>query len=91
MKSELFKNSYCVFVDQAHSKHYKKELEKENLIEKGIGILNAKVNSNLSCIVIPNHLNYNLIVAKLWNNRKDGGFWHQWGMGYAGKEWETCT
>jgi len=90
MKSELFSNSYCIFVDQNNSQYYKKELEKNNLIEKGIRILNAMFNKNTSCIVIPNHCEYISIRETLWNNRKDGGFWPQWGMGYEGKEWELA-
>jgi hypothetical protein len=90
MKSSLFQNSYCVFVDRKHSNHYNKELKKIN--EKGLGILNAKFNKELSCIVIPIHLNFQNIVKTLWENRVDGsGFWHQYGMGYEGKEWEIHT
>ena len=90
MKSELFSESYCIFVDQNNSDHYKKELENNNLIEKGIRVLNAKFNKDTSCIVIPMHCDFNQIRETLWKNRKDGGFWMQKGMGYAGKEWEIA-
>ena len=90
MKSELFKNSYCIFVDSINSKYYNQLLEKENLIEKGIRVLNATFDKTLSCIVIPPALNHNQVIETLWNNKKDGGFWHQYGMGYEGKEWELC-
>ena len=90
MKSELFKNSYCVFVDSINSKYYNQLLQKENLIEKGLRVLNAKFNPDLSCIVIPPAQNHNKIIEILWNNKKDGGFWHQHGMGYEGREWELC-
>jgi len=88
MKSELFSNSYCIFVDQINAYHYKKVLEENNLIRKGIRILNAKFNSDTSCIVIPDHCECLKIRETLWKNRKEGGFWPQWGMGYDGKEWE---
>lgn len=90
MKSELFKNGYCVFVDSKHSKYYNQLLEKENLIEKGLRVLNAKFNPDLSCIVIPPTQNHNQVIEILWNNKKDGGFWHQYGIGYEGREWELC-
>ena len=90
MKSELFNNSYCVFVDQNNAYHYKKVLEENNLIKKGIRILNAKFNSDTSCIVIPDHCDCLQIRETLWKNRKEGGFWPQWGMGYDGKEWELA-
>jgi hypothetical protein len=90
MKSELFSESYCIFVDQKNSEHYKKELENNNLLEKGVRVLNAKFDMDISCIVIPNHCDYNKIRETLWENRKEGGFWHQWGIGYKEKEWELA-
>ena len=95
MKSELFKESYCVFVDSEHSKYYNELLKQKNLIEKSVRVLNASFDKTLSCIVIPTSSNhrYNIqkIIEILWNNKKDGGFWHQYGIGYEGKEWEVCT
>lgn len=89
MKSEFFSNSYCIFVMQEHSSYYKEEIERQDLIKKGIRIINAKFDPSLSCIVIPIHCNYNEIVKNLFEKRKENGlFWHQLGMGYEGKEWE---
>ena len=57
MKSELFNNSYCVFVDQNNAYHYKKILEENNLIKKGIRILNAKFNIKHKFPVYPSQKN----------------------------------
>jgi hypothetical protein len=91
MKSELFSNSYCIFIQRNDSNYYKNELVKENLLDEGVRVLNANFDPDLSCVVIPIKSDYRRIVDILWQKRVDnGGFWHQYGIGYGGKEWELC-
>jgi hypothetical protein len=81
LKSELFQESYCIFVHDSSFKDYLKDPVK---------LLKATFRDDLYCIVIPNGMNFKSIEGDLFNlpiSKK--GFWGQYGMGYLGKTWEV--
>jgi hypothetical protein len=82
IKSELFQDSYCIFV---HDASYKKHLD------DGVKLLKSNFDDNLYCIVIHNSMNFKAIESKLFElpyHKK--GFWGQFGMGYLGKTWSLA-
>ena len=79
IKSELFQNSYCIFV---HDIAYK------NHLDGCVKLLKATFDDNLYCIIIPNSMNIKTIESELFKlPYREKGFWGQFGMGYLGKTW----
>ena len=56
LKSELFNNSYCIFVDKKTAQTYKPIVEKYK--EKGVRIIEGNFENSPACIVIPDVLNF---------------------------------
>jgi len=90
--SELFQDSYCIFVGSYNQKitDYIKELN-----TKAIKLLKATFKDDLFCIVIPNHYPFRSIETdffNLYNKGEDSkGFWGQLGMGYKEKTWQVVN
>jgi hypothetical protein len=87
INSELFDNSYCIFVDKKNTSTYKKTVEKYK--NDGVRILEGNFENSPACIVIPNKLDIFKIEHELYDlNISDDGFWGQFGIGYSGKTWK---
>lgn len=87
IKSEMFDNSYCIFIDKLDVILYKNIIQKYK--KEGVKILEGKFEKAPACIVIPNKLNIFKIEKELFNiEESKNGFWGQFGMGYKGKNWK---
>ena len=90
VNSDIFQNSYCIFVG-AYNDKVKSYIEQ--LKTSAIKLLKATFKDNLFCIVIPNHYHFKDIESDLFRlyNQGEGsnGFWGQLGMGYEGKTWSV--
>ena len=87
MNSELFNNSYCIFIDKLDVFAYKSTIEKYK--DVGVRILEGAFEKAPTCIVIPNKLDIFKIEKELYNiEDSKNGFWGQFGMGYEGKTWK---
>lgn len=92
IKSELFQQSYCIFVSEIPDKVLQKVLDYGS---PAIKILKASFKNKLYCIVIPGHYPFKTYEIELFNIYKnelvESGFWGQYAMGYQGKEWEIVV
>ena len=87
MNSELFDNSYCIFIDKLDVFVYKSTVEKYK--DAGVRILEGTFEKAPVCIVIPNKLDIFNIENELFNiEESKNGFWGQFGIGYEGKTWK---
>jgi hypothetical protein len=90
IKSEVFQQSYCIFISYVNNAI--KEKVKSFGIES-IKLLKASFKDDLYCIVIPEHYTYQVYEGELFNlytkELPGSGFWGQFSMGYKGKEWEV--
>lgn len=87
MNSELFDNSYCIFIDKLDVFSYKSTIEKYK--DVGVRIVEGDFEKAPACIVIPNKLDIFKIEKELYDIEKSkNGFWGQFGMGYKGKTWK---
>ena len=86
--SEMFDNSYCIFVSASRANEFKKAVKEHSLDEEGVRVLTATFNDSTAVIVIPIKANFRSIEKTLHElpAAKDG-FWGQMGMGYKGKSW----
>jgi hypothetical protein len=92
LTSELFDNSYTIFVPEKYAPVYKKYIEEKELIKEGVNILQQDGDSDICAIVIPIHKEYKRIEKDLYDIQKgEGGFWGQLGMGYEGETWEVFS
>lgn len=87
LNSELFSNSYCIFIDETSVDKIKnkiKEYKKER-----IKIIRGNFSGEPLCVVIPNSLDFRKIEIDLFNVKENNsGFWGQYGIGYCGKTWK---
>ena len=92
LKSELFQQSYCIFVSEVPDSALQKVLDYG---VSSIKILKAMFQEKLFCIVIPGHHAFKQYEKELFDiYKKSGtssGFWGQYSMGYLGKEWEVVV
>jgi hypothetical protein len=87
MKSELFKNSYCIFINKDDKQIYKNIID--NYKNLGVRMLEGDFENAPLCVVIPNLLDIFKLEKELFDlNNSKNGFWGQFGMGYEGKEWK---
>jgi len=90
LKSELFKESYCIFVSEVNDQ-IKEKIRSYGM--DAIKVLKATFQDKLYCIVIPGHYAFKVYEKELFDLYKEtlsgSGFWGQYSMGYAGKEWST--
>jgi len=87
IKSEVFDNSYCIFIDKTDIFAYKNTIEKYK--DVGVRIFEGVFEKSPACIVIPNKLDIFKIEKELYNiEESKNGFWGQFGMGYIGKTWK---
>jgi hypothetical protein len=89
MKSELFTDSYCIFIDSSDIFSYKNIIERYK--ENGVRVIKGDFEKSPLCIVIPNTLNASKIEKELFDQEHKQGFWGQRGIGYAGKSWKEIT
>ena len=93
LKSELFQDSYCIFISKAAAGSFAKRVLEFK--DSAIKVLKGTFESAPAVIVIPNDRAIKKIETELFNWSKDdnilqgGGFWGQFGMGYKDKEWEV--
>lgn len=92
LKSELFQQSYCIFVSDIVP-GIKEKIESYSI--QSIKILKAMFQEKLFCIVIPGHHAFKQYEKELFDIYKksgnESGFWGQYSMGYPGKEWEVVS
>lgn len=87
LKSELFNNSYCIFIDKQIKQTFKPIVEKYK--NEGVRILEGNFENSPTCIVIPNVLNFYNLEKKLFELKPtNSGFWGQMGIGYSNKTWK---
>lgn len=87
LSSELFRESYCIFIEKNCVKDYKPMVEKYK--NKGIRILEGDFENPPVCVVIPNSLNFKEIERELFETKQPkSGFWGQYGIGYKNKTWK---
>lgn len=86
--SEVFNNSYCIFVAADHKDTFKSAITEHGYDKEGIRVLTADFDNHTAVIVIPAKSNIREIEDSLHKlpASKDG-FWGQSGMGYKGKSW----
>jgi hypothetical protein len=86
--SEVFSNSYAIFISSKEAPLYQNHIDKKKLQEKGIGIIYRCKDPLTAAIVIPNKLDYKNIEKEFFDlfEKKDG-FWGQYGLGYKGEHW----
>lgn len=96
LESKKFHSYYAIFISRESSiffADYIKHKEWNN--NHGIRIINAEFQDNLSCILIPNNLNYKLFESELFvfkkthknKSVKNSEFWGQNNVGYENKHW----
>jgi len=89
LKSELFHQSYCIFVNEV-TKEVEDKIRSFGI--QSIKLLKATFNKDLFCIVIPTTLAVKIYEDDLFKVYREylpkSGFWGQYGMGYSGKVWE---
>lgn len=91
LKSELFSNSYAIFIDTEDVDLFKKVLSKTNLDKIGVKVLKSNFDTTLSTIVIPSSMDFMSIEKYLFNiNGRKGQFFGQFGLGYSGKTWNLA-
>jgi len=92
IKSELFQQSYCIFIESRSASAFAARVKE--LGNRAVKVLKGTFDDNTSCIVIPNNLPIKQIESELfkWSSEKKlGGFWGQFGMGYLGKTWTIVS
>ncbi len=96
LESEKFVNYYAIFISRESSYTFADYIsDKEWRTNYGIRIINAEFQQDLSCILIPNNLDYKLFESDLLkfkrNNKnkvvKNSEFWGQNNVGYENKHW----
>ena len=88
--SEVFTNSYCIFIPKKQLFIYKNYIVKNQLFKNGVGILEKANNKKICAIVIPSHEEYKQIENNLFDlNEGKDGFWGQFGLGYKGEKWKA--
>ena len=87
LSSEIFDNSYSIFVDIKQVPIYHQEIRKNNWEENGVRILLSDFQKDLACIVIPIDQDFKKIETHLFTLHEDTKFWGQIGIGYNGKTW----
>jgi hypothetical protein len=96
LESEKFVNYYAIFISRESSYTFADYISgKEWRTNYGIRIINAEFQQDLSCILIPNNLDYKLFESDLLkfkrNNKnkvvKNSEFWGQNNVGYENKHW----
>lgn len=84
--SEMFLNSYCIFIDESSVDKIKNKIKEYN--NDGIKILRGNFSDGPLCVVIPNWINFLKIEKELFDIKENNsGFWGQYGIGYSGKTW----
>jgi hypothetical protein len=87
IKSEVFDNSYCIFIDKLNAFAYDNTVQKYK--DVGVRIIEGNFEKAPACIVIPNKLDVFKIEKELYNiENSKNGFWGQFGIGYEGKTWK---
>lgn len=87
IKSEVFDDSYCIFIDMLDVVVYKNTVQKYK--NEGVKIFEGNFEKAPACIVIPNKLDIFKIENELFDiEESKNGFWRQFGMGYKGKTWK---
>jgi hypothetical protein len=90
IKSELFSNSYAIFIDSEDIYLFKKAISRTNLDKVGVKVLKSNFDTTLSTIVIPSSMDFMSIEKYLFGiNGRKGQFWGQFGLGYSGKTWNV--
>jgi hypothetical protein len=97
LKSEMFDNSYAIFISKKSSDYFMNQIKKEGYDKNGVNIINADFQDDLAAILIPIQENVKFIEKDLFeykNNSeipdvKNSGFWGQVGLGYKGKTWSV--
>lgn len=89
--SEMFEQSYCIFIDRNTAEKFNNAIAKLGLKDKNVKVLKGTWSPDATaCIVIPKTLDYNPIEEALFKLPEAKlGFWGQQGMGYKGKTWEV--
>jgi hypothetical protein len=86
IKSEIFSESYCIFIDKNVSSAFKNKIKTYK--NKSIKIISGNFENNPTCIVIPNKLDFKKIENDLFQlDESKFGFWGQYGIGYNDKTW----
>ena len=89
IKSEAFKNTYAIFVNQKSVPTFKGIIARNNFEEADI--FKATFDSDIAMIVLPLNEQTKEIESVLFaqaDKAKEGGFWGQVGVGHKGKSWE---
>jgi hypothetical protein len=95
-ESKNFVNYYAIFISRESSVVFGEYLSsKEWRNNYGIRIIDAEFQEDLSCILIPNNLDYKLFEAELFTFKrthknkfvKNSQFWGQENVGYENKHW----
>ena len=98
LTSETFQHSYCVFISRESAEFFDDYIGATQWkTNYGVRVIDADFQEKLSCIVIPNHLNFKLFETHLCEFKrkhknkfvKNSGFWGQLGIGYENKHWTT--
>jgi hypothetical protein len=92
IKSEMFQESYCIFIESRSASAFASKVRELGI--RAVKVLKGTFDDRTSCIIIPNSEPIRKIELDLFNwssEKKLGGFWGQWGMGYLGKEWEVVS
>jgi hypothetical protein len=96
LESEKFVNYYAIFISRESSTFFADYItSKEWRNNYGIRIINAEFQDDLSCVLIPNNLNYKLFESELFSFKrthknkfvKNSEFWAQRNVGYENKHW----
>ena len=94
--SEKFNNYYAIFVSRESSFVFADLITDKNWnTNYGIRIIDAEFQQDLSCILIPNNVDYKLFEFELLSFKrthknksvKNSGFWGQHNIGYENKHW----
>jgi hypothetical protein len=96
LESKKFDNYYAIFISRESGNFFGDLIStKEWSTNYGIRIIDAEFQEDLSCILIPNKLDYKLFEAELLNFKrthknktvKNSQFWGQNNVGYENKHW----
>lgn len=94
--STAFKDYYAIFISRSASGMFDEYIRSRLWkVEYGIRVIHAEFDPELSCILIPNHLNLALFEdalfkIKLSDKRSEitqSQFWGQTEIGYEGQYW----